>query len=130
MYSYYKAVAQGIIVDVFDSREMVYVKHNYTGIVIRCREEEHPFGVLSSDGSTIWAIEPTEGYELVELVPFADGAEYDRLKTEIDAQRTPEYTETETPAGDEHVMTVAELRAKVAMMEAMINRLLEKETAK
>lgn len=98
---FYKAVKDGKIVDVFSDSNIVYVRlDSFLNVPLRCEVTENPFGVLASDVSVIYALIDTQGYDTVMLKEFDDEAEYNRLKSEIDESRTPEYIEPGEPDDD------------------------------
>ena len=95
---FYKAVKDGKIVDVFNDSELVYVRwDDFLNIPVRCKENESPFGVLASDASVIYALDGRSGYDAITLKEFDNEAEYNSLKEEIVAARTPDYVEPENP---------------------------------
>lgn len=91
---FYKAVKDGVIVDVFSDQNIVYVRYDdRLNMPIRCRESDSPFGVLASDASVIYALDAREGYDTISLVQFNDENEYVAIREQLDAAVTPEYVE-------------------------------------
>lgn len=91
---YYKAVKDGVIVDVFSDENIVYVRYDdRLNMPMRCRSTESPFGVLASDASVIYALDARDGYDSVSLVEFDDETEYNSIREQLDAAVTPEYVE-------------------------------------
>lgn len=87
---FYKVVKNLMVVDVFNIA--VYVKYTTRNkLMIRCKQDENPNGILSSDLSCIWHVEglepfPVDGYETVKLVEI-DEEEYSILKAALDENR-------------------------------------------
>ena len=93
---YYKIICNSKIIDVLSDDNLTYVRHDqFSKFPLRCKANEDPFGVLSSDLSEIYAIVDTEGYGTVTLKEFYDAEEYETLKAEIESSRYVEYTEEE-----------------------------------
>lgn len=116
---FYKAVKDGKIVDVFSDSDIVYVRlDSFLNKHLRCKKNENPVGVLSSDVSSIYMFSDTPGYDTIILKEFEDEAEYNTLKSEIDAARTPEYIEPSEP-DDEQVDTSTLENAVITAEEAL-----------
>lgn len=96
---YLKVVYEDRIVDVLnEDTDLVYVRYEpQTKTLLRCKADENPFGVLSSDSSVIYAFKETEGYPLVEIKEFDDTNEYELIKSQLEAARPVEYEEPAEP---------------------------------
>lgn len=117
---FYKAVKDGKIVDVFSDSDIVYVRlDSFLNKHLRCKKNENPVGVLSSDASSIYMFNDIQGYDSVVLKEFEDEAEYDTLKSEIDAARTPEYIEPSEP--DDEQVDTSMLENSVITAEEALN---------
>lgn len=117
---FYKAVKDGKIVDVFSDSDIVYVRlDSFLNKHLRCRKNENPVGVLSSDASSIYMFSDIQGYDTVALKEFEDEAEYNTLKSEIDAARTPEYIEPSEP--DDEQVDTSMLENSVITAEEALN---------
>lgn len=115
---FYKAVKDGKIVDVFSDSDIVYVRvDSFLNKPLRCKKNENPIGVLSSDSSSIYVFSEMDGYDTIALKEFEDEAEYNTLKSEIDAARTPEYIEPSEP--DEQVDTSVLEKSVISADEAL-----------
>lgn len=83
---YYKAIKNRMVVDVMDTLDCVkYSK--VAKMALRCREDEVPGGIITSDGSSVFHVDgwpPLKGYETVTLYEI-DEQEYLALKALLDA---------------------------------------------
>lgn len=128
---YIKAVCEGLILDVFEKKDVVYIGDDPFAGNVRCGKNDNPFGVLASDGGVIYAMQPREGYQTVDLVEFSDSAEYARLRSELDANRIPENTEPEEPDSlDEEEapgtpMSASEMRAQIMALQKKLDAVTE-----
>lgn len=124
---YFKAVYDGLILDVYDEKDMVYIRDDPFAGKVRCAKGDNPFGVLSSDGGVIYALHAREGYQEVSLIAFDDATEYDTLRAELDAQHTPEYVEPEEPEDPdpddqtEAAMSASEIRVRIVELQEKLN---------
>ena len=92
---YFKCIKDSKIVDVLNEADEVFVKYSESlGMFVRSSRSEAT-GVLSSDASAIYVFEDRTGYDTIQLVEFDDEEEYQELKEQIDASRTPDYIEPE-----------------------------------
>lgn len=117
---FYKAVKDSKIVDVFSDSDIVYVRlDSFLNKHLRCKKNENPVGVLSSDASSIYMFSDIQGYDTIILKEFEDEAEYNTLKSEIDAARTPEYVEPSEP--DDEQVDTSTLENSVITAEEALN---------
>lgn len=101
---FYKAIKDGKIVDVFSDTDIVFIRFDaFLNTPLRCGANDSPFGVLASDSSVIYAITSVDGYDSITLKNFEDESEYNQLKEELAAAKTPEYIEPENPSESEEV---------------------------
>lgn len=115
---FYKAIKDGKIVDVFSDTDIVFIRFDaFLHTPLRCSADDNPFGVLASDASVIYATTSVEGYDNVTLKSFEDESEYIRLKEELAAANTPEYTEPEIPSEevDPSVLDTSPITAEEAL---------------
>lgn len=116
---FYKAVKDSKIVDVFSDSDISYVHwDSFLNRPLRCEKDETPIGVISSDASSIYMFTDIQGYDTIALKEFEDEAEYNTLKSEIDAARTPEYIEPSEP-DDEQVDTSVLENSVITAEEAL-----------
>ena len=128
---YIKAVCDDLILDVFEKKNMVYIGDDPYAGKVRCGENDNPFGVLASDGGVIYATQEREGYQTVELVEFGDSEEYERLRSELDANHIPEDTEPEEPdipdeeEENEKPMSESEMRVQIVALQKELKAVTE-----
>ena len=95
---YYKAVKDGIVVDVLNNLQCV--KYNEKArMILRCKINEEPEGIIQRNGEKIYQIEdwpslPGE-YETVSLVEFDDSELYDGLLAALNESQLIEEPEEE-----------------------------------
>lgn len=112
---FYKVIYNGAIVDVLDGNDVAYIKLEPTsGMALRTiRGDPDIIGVLSSDFSTVYAIEDGTNYQKVELVESWNDEEYYSIKEELDAQREVIYEEE-----NNEVVDISALKSVLAQQQA------------
>lgn len=116
---FYKAVKDGKIVDVFSDSDIVFVRFDaFLKKPLRCSIGDEPFGVLASDASVIYATVNMDGYDVISLKEFDDESEYNRLKEEIAAAKTPEYIE---PSESDEQVDISVLEKSVISADEALN---------
>lgn len=107
---YYKIIKDKKIIDVL--QEIIYVKYQKRNkLMLRCKEQDNPMGVLSSCQSTIYHVEgmkkfPMDKYMTVEMYE-CDEAEYLSLKAVLDENKVVEEIATETYENDTDEVTIS-----------------------
>ena len=116
---YYKVKQCNTIIDALaDPKYIVYQQGNDLCVI---GKQSEAFGVLSSDASTIYAVEgmrvaPNKGYSVVRLEQI-DQTEYDELVEQLDGGGDVPEPEPEQP-DQEEVMSLAEMRQNILALKA------------
>jgi len=116
---YYKVKQGNTIIDALaDPKYIVYQQGNDLCVI---GKQSEAFGVLSSDASTIYAVEgmrvaPNKGYSVVRLEQI-DQTEYDELVEQLDGGGDVPEPEPEQP-DQEEVMSLAEMRQNILALKA------------
>lgn len=126
--NYYKVISGSDVIDVVD--DLVTVKYSSTSkCVVRCKEQEDPNGIISSDGQYIWHVEGWNEFDdgierdTVKLFEIME-SEYETLKEQLsETGKVPEPEKPESPEEAETVMTPVEMRVKIKELTATIDNL-------
>ena len=116
---YYKVKQGNTIIDALaDPKYIVYQQGNDLCVI---GKQSEAFGVLSSDASTIYAVEgmrvaPNKGYSVVRLEQI-DQTEYDELVEQLAGGGDVPEPEPEQP-DQEEVMSLAEMRQNILALKA------------
>ena len=116
---YYKVKQGNTIIDALaDPKYIVYQQGNDLCVI---GKQSEAFGVLSSDASTIYAVEgmrvaPNKGYSVVRLEQI-DQTEDDELVEQLDGGGDVPEPEPEQP-DQEEVMSLAEMRQNILALKA------------
>lgn len=124
---YFKIIKDGYIVDAIMESELQYVKMNrITNLPVACEhDDEDVFGILASDYSVVYAINPTDGYDLVEMRNVESEEEYRHIIDEISSQRFIEYEEGETQDVNISVLKTVIAQNQTAEIMSLMSKIVD-----